>query len=198
MFWLQQHAHFPFCFDVCWTKSLFYLCLHLCLCLQTQQSSGWRNWPATSSEQPSQDPQPGRAGSGGWCAGGLCFRRGRTVSGPAGCGGAAQDEEEEEEEEEEWLVELCQCWRCDRSVLCNISYVVCEWKRHNSISFPEVAVNCTSRLILQSSGKRRLLFSSPFAFFSLDSDLIRFRFIWFQMIKWWKDVTLPTQWGASC
>lgn len=118
---------------------------HFCHQRQTRLSSGWRNWPVTSSEQPSQDPQPGRAGSGGWCAGGLCSRRGRTVSGPAGCGGAAQDEEEEEEE---WLGELCQCWHCDRSVLCSISYVVCEWKWHNSISFPEVAINCTSRLIL--------------------------------------------------
>lgn len=42
----------------------------------------------TSSEQPSQDPQPGRAGSGGWCADGPCSRHGRTFSGLAGCGGA--------------------------------------------------------------------------------------------------------------
>lgn len=49
--------------------------------------------PGTSSEQPSRDPLPGRAGSGGWCAGGPCFRRGRTVSGPAGYGGAAGEED---------------------------------------------------------------------------------------------------------
>lgn len=51
----------------------------------------------TSSEQPSQDPQPGRAGSGGWCAGGPCSRHGRTFSELAGCGGAEGDMEWEEE-----------------------------------------------------------------------------------------------------
>lgn len=44
----------------------------------------------TSSEQPSQDQQPEHAGSGGWCAGGPCFQHGRTFSGLAGCGGAAE------------------------------------------------------------------------------------------------------------
>lgn len=45
-------------------------------------------WPVTSSEQPSRDPQLGRAGSAGWCVGGPCSRHGRTSSGPAGCDGA--------------------------------------------------------------------------------------------------------------
>lgn len=57
----------------------------------------------TSSVQPSQDPQPGRAGSGGWCAGGPCSQRGRTFSGLAGCGAAEVDMEWEEEG---WLVML--------------------------------------------------------------------------------------------
>lgn len=57
----------------------------------------------TSFEQPSQDPQPGRAGSDGWCAGGPCSQRGRTFSGLAGCGGAKR---ETEWEEEGWLVVL--------------------------------------------------------------------------------------------
>lgn len=38
--------------------------------------------------QPSRDPQPGRAGSDEWCAGGLCSRRARTSAELAGCGGA--------------------------------------------------------------------------------------------------------------
>lgn len=39
--------------------------------------------------QPSRDPQPGRAGSDGWCAGGPCSPRARIFAGLAGCGGAA-------------------------------------------------------------------------------------------------------------
>lgn len=50
-----------------------------------------KNWPVTSSEQPSRDPQPGRADSGGWCVGGPCSQHGRTFSGPAGCDGAEGD-----------------------------------------------------------------------------------------------------------
>lgn len=42
----------------------------------------------TSSEQPSRGPQPGHAGSGGWCADGLCSQHGHIVLEPAGCGGA--------------------------------------------------------------------------------------------------------------
>lgn len=39
----------------------------------------------TSSERPFRGPQPERAGNGGWCAGGLCSRRGRISSGLGGC-----------------------------------------------------------------------------------------------------------------
>lgn len=58
-----------------------------------EPSEDWdsKNWPVTSSEQPSRDPQPGRAGSGGWCVGGPCSQHGRTFSGPAGCDGAEGD-----------------------------------------------------------------------------------------------------------
>lgn len=48
--------------------------------------------PGISSAQPSLDPPPGRAGSGGWCAACPCSRHGHSASGPAGCGGAAEQE----------------------------------------------------------------------------------------------------------
>lgn len=72
------------------TETLIENCFHQC-------HIRIKHWPATSSEQPSQDPRPGRAGSGGWCVGGPYSLRGRTSWGLAGCGGAERNMEWEEE-----------------------------------------------------------------------------------------------------